>query len=467
MASVQSNSWEPRTPLPTSERAPENRAWPSTDDSELLETHEELLVRAVADSVTEALQRDLTASVLELQAATAQAHETIQGLQQQISSFHTKATARVVEHQVQMQAVAESARQHARREMAIMQERIEQLQTALSASHSEAEQARSVTEQARSDAVQARREAELARSEAERARSDAVQARREAVQARSEAEQARSEAAMQLKTVQLMRVKPNGDLEWGTTEEDSEDVEMLRARCEVLRCMLECTRPRQMAAKSNAFKAAAQGRPSGKRVEARSAADTGQVKNAVAESVHQRAQREMVVLQERIDQMRTAYSTSRIEAEQQARRVVEQARDEGKQLGAQMVATQQPLEVAETEAHELRRQLGEKRMLANKAAREMHRDHFNSDAGLAMRAEIEIEKETLRLVRAGNIKAAMQLQAKKEIVQLWRGKADGAAESVGSRPIGAPVGSLADELVDIFIQYRIPAMPKYEFSNLC
>ncbi|GIL46027.1 hypothetical protein Vafri_3124 [Volvox africanus] len=97
----------------------------------------------------------------------------------------------------------------------------------------------------------------------------------------------------------------------------------------------------------------------------------------------------------------------------------------------------------------------------------MHRDHFNSDAGLAMWAEIEIEKETLRLVRAGNIKAAMQLQAKKEIVQLWRGKADGAAESVGSRPIGAPIGSLADELVDIFIQYRIPAMPKYEFSNLC
>ncbi|GIL68884.1 hypothetical protein Vafri_22143, partial [Volvox africanus] len=443
--------------------------------------------------------------VLQLQAATAQAHATIQGLQQQISSFHTKATARVMEHQVQMQAVAESARQHARREMAVMQDRIEQLQTALSASRSEAEQARSNAVQARREAEQARSEAEQARSEAERARREAVQARREAVQARreavqarreavparreavparreavqarsegeqarskavqarSEAEQARSEAAMQLKTVQLMRVKPNGDLEWGTTEEDSEDIEMLRARCEVLRCMLECTRP-QMAAKSNAFKASAQGRPAGKRAEARSAADTGRVKNTVAESVHQRAQREMVVLQERIEQMRTAYSTSRIKAEQQARRVVEQARDEGKPAAA---ATQQPLEVAETEAHELRRQLGEKRMLANKAAREMHRDHFNSDAGLAMRAEIEIEKETLRLVRAGNIKAAMQLQAKKEIVQLWRGEADGAAESVGSRPIGAPVGSLADELVDIFIQYRIPAMPKYEFSNLC
>ncbi|GIL46174.1 hypothetical protein Vafri_3220 [Volvox africanus] len=343
MASVQSNSWEPRTPLPTSERAPENWAWPSTDDDgkllPLLETHEELLVRAVADSMTEALQRELTASVLKLQAATAQAHETIHGLQQQISSFHSKATARVVDHQVQMQAVAESARQHARREMAVMQEHIEQLQTALSASRSEAEQARSEAEQARSKAVQARSEAVQARSEAVEARREVVQARREAVQARSkavqahsgveqarsravqargkavqarssEAERACSEAAMQLKTVQFMRVKPNGDLEWGTTEEDSEDVEMLRARCEVLRCMLECTRPPQMAAKSNAFKAAAQGRPSGKRVETRSAADTGRVKNAVAESVHQRAQREMVVLQERIDQMRTAYSTS-------------------------------------------------------------------------------------------------------------------------------------------------------------
>ncbi|GIL46018.1 hypothetical protein Vafri_3109, partial [Volvox africanus] len=334
-------------------------------------------------------------------------------------------------------------------------------------SRSKAVQARGTAVQARSEAEQVRSEVVQARSRVEQARSKAVQARGKAVQARSEAEQARSEAAMQLKTVQLMRVKPNGDLEWGTTEEDSEDIEMLRARCEVLRCMLECTRPPQMAAKSNAFKAAAQGRPSGKRVEARSTADTGLVKNAVAESVHQRAQREMVVLQERIEQMRTAYSTSRIEVEQQARRVVEQARDEGKQLAAQMAATQEPLEVAETEAHELWWQLGEKRMLANKAAREMHRDHFNSDAGLAMRAEIEIEKETLRLVRAGNIKAAMQLQAKKEIVQLWRGKADGAAESVGSRPIGAPIGSLADELVDIFIQYRIPAMPKYEFSNLC
>ncbi|GIL59506.1 hypothetical protein Vafri_14273, partial [Volvox africanus] len=215
------------------------RAWPSTDGEllPLLETHEDLLVRAAADSATEALQQELTATVLKLQVATTQAHDIIQGLQQGISNFHCEATARVAEHKLQMQAVEESARQHAQREIAVMQERI-------------------------------------------------------------------------------------------------------------------------------------------------------------------------------IEQLQTALSTSRSEAER--------ASNENKQLAAQMAATQQLLAAAETEAHELRQKLGEKRKVEKKEAQGTH-----PNARLAMRAEIEIEKETLRLVHAGKIQAAVQLQAKKKALQLWRVKSDG------------------------------------------
>ncbi|GLI64786.1 hypothetical protein VaNZ11_008191 [Volvox africanus] len=143
----------------------------------------------------------------------------------------------------------------------------------------------------------------------------------------------------------------------------------------------------------------------------------------------------------------------------------QQTRDEDKRLAAQMATTQQLLAVVETEAHELRRQLGEQLREAKKA-RETNVDYFNSDARLALRAEIEIEKEAFRQLRAGNIQAVMQLQAKKKTLQRWKVEADGAVV-VGSRPRDTPVGRLADELVDIYGRYQIPEMPKYEFSNLC
>ncbi|GIL44946.1 hypothetical protein Vafri_2388 [Volvox africanus] len=476
----------------------------------------------------------------------------IQGLQQEISNTQSEATARVADHELQMQqAVAESARQHAQREGAFMQERIEQLQTALNTSRSEAEQARDENKRLAAQMASTRQLLAVAETEAHELRwqlgEKLMVAKKEAgemhsnsfnsevrlaMRAEIEIEEetlrlvraGNIRAAMQLqakkKTVQLWRVKADGSvLEWGTTEEDSEDGVMLRAQCGALRRELKSIRPK-LGSMMQAFEAAAQFQPAETMVEARAPADTGRVENAVqaaavdsateavqqeltvtvlklqaqsaaataqahemiqglqqeisntqseatarvadhelqmqqavAESARQHAQRE-----ERIEQLQTALNTSRSEAEQ--------ARDENKRLAAQMASTQQPLAVAETEAHELRWQLGEKLMVTKKEAGETHSDYFTSDVRLAMRAEIEIEKETLRLVRAGNIKAAMQLQAKKKTVQLWRVKADGAV-SVESRPIGPPVGSLADELVDIYSKYQIPAMPKYEFSNLC
>ncbi|GLI64884.1 hypothetical protein VaNZ11_008273, partial [Volvox africanus] len=120
MSPPRNSSWEPRAPLPTSERTPENSAWPSTDGEllTLLETHGDLLVRVAAGSATEGLQHDLTATVLKLQvaqlAAMAQVHEIFQGLQREISDFQSEATAQsVAEHRLQMQAVVELARQHA------------------------------------------------------------------------------------------------------------------------------------------------------------------------------------------------------------------------------------------------------------------------------------------------------------------------------------------------------------------
>ncbi|GIL64097.1 hypothetical protein Vafri_18061 [Volvox africanus] len=277
---------------------------------------------------------------------------------------------------------------------------------------------------------------------------------------------------------------------------------------------------------------------------------------AVAESAHEHTQREISIMQEHIQQLQTALSTSRSEAQQ--------ARDENKRLAGQMATTQQLLAMAETEARELRRQLGDKLMATRKEAQEIHQGYC-SEVRRALRAEIEIEEETVRQLRAGNIEAVIQLQAKKKTFRRWKVEADGAvligstteeggedavmlrarcgalrrelvstqaqlaavtqaleaaaqgrlAEKMEARAAvdtgrvkndedvwalknevwgwkagalgnsskcgghsmslhssrqslqrGAPVGNLADELVDIYSLYQIPAMPKYEFSTL-
>lgn len=244
---------------------------------------------------------------------------------------------------------------------------------------------------------------------------------------------------------------------------------------------------------------------------------------AVAESAHEHTQREIAAMQEHIEQLQTALSTSRSEAQQ--------ARVENERLVAQMATTRQLLVVAETEVHELRRQLGEKLKVDRKEARETHQDYC-SEVRRAMRAEIELEKETVKQLQAGNLQAVIQLQAKKKALRRRNVDADGAvpvgsttekgedgvmlpaqlrrelgttraqlasvtqalevvaqggpaeevkgcragasdnSSSMGLRSsrrslqMAAPVGNLADELVDIYSRYHIPAMPKYEFSTL-
>ncbi|GIL88765.1 hypothetical protein Vretifemale_16663, partial [Volvox reticuliferus] len=145
MASVRRRFLQSRS-SPSSGRAPENRASPRPNGEQLpmLETHEDLLVRAAVESATEALQRELTATSLKLEAqaeATAKAHELIQELQQELKNLRLEAKERAAEHELLMQAVAESAREGARRDLAAAQEHIVQLQTALSTSCSEAQQA--------------------------------------------------------------------------------------------------------------------------------------------------------------------------------------------------------------------------------------------------------------------------------------------------------------------------------------
>ncbi|GLI65032.1 hypothetical protein VaNZ11_008400 [Volvox africanus] len=126
----------------------------------------------------------------------------------------------------------------------------------------------------------------------------------------------------------------------------------------------------------------------------------------------QHAQRERLVMQERIEQLQTALSTSSSEAQQ--------ARDENKRLAAQMATTQQLLAVTETEAHELRRQLGKTLTAAKKKNHQKDIHYFNSDVWLVMQPEIEIRTESFRQVRVCNIQAAMQLQAKERTLQPWK-----------------------------------------------
>ncbi|GIL93568.1 hypothetical protein Vretifemale_20976 [Volvox reticuliferus] len=104
MASVRRRFLQSRSP-PSSGRAPENRASsrPNGEQLPMLETHEDLLVRAAVESATEALQRELTATSLKLETqaeATAKAHELIQELQQELENLRLEATERAADHTI-------------------------------------------------------------------------------------------------------------------------------------------------------------------------------------------------------------------------------------------------------------------------------------------------------------------------------------------------------------------------------
>ncbi|GIM17096.1 hypothetical protein Vretimale_19634 [Volvox reticuliferus] len=335
MASVRRRFLQSRS-SPSSGRAPENRASPRPNGEQLpmLETHEDLLVRAAVESATEALQRELTATSLKLEAqaeATAKAHELIQELQQELKNLRLEAKERAAEHELLMQAVAESAREGARRDLAAAQEHIVQLQTALSTSCSEAQQAclennRLAAQVAMTQQLLAVAETEvhelqrqlgeqltLAENEARDAHQrycGEVQALRAQLQAEKEeavkllqAENMaavtqllaeKEEAVTQLQkekaeaVTQLLAQKEEAAAQQGAVdgvapaeggkEKDDDDAVMLRARCGALRRELESTQS-QLASVTQAWEAAAQGRLAEKVAEAQSAAAAGRVKN--------------------------------------------------------------------------------------------------------------------------------------------------------------------------------------------
>ncbi|GIM14227.1 hypothetical protein Vretimale_17254 [Volvox reticuliferus] len=126
---------------------------------------------------------------------------------------------------------------------------------------------------------------------------------------------------------------------------------------------------------------------------------------AVAESAREGARRDLVAAQEHIVQLQTALSTSRSEERQ--------AGLENKRLATQVATTQQLLAVAETEAHELRRQLGEQLKLAENEAREAHQ---RCGEVQALCVQLQIEKEALVRLQAEMAMAIAQLQAEKEAV---------------------------------------------------
>ncbi|GIL64054.1 hypothetical protein Vafri_18031 [Volvox africanus] len=334
MASVWTSSRQSRSPLHTSGRAPENGASPNTGHEllPLLETHEDLIVRAAVDSATEALQRELTATLLKLEAqseATVKAHEIIKELEQEIANFRIEATERVAEHELLIQAVADSAREEARRDLAAMQEHIGQLQTALSSSRNEVQQAcdenkrlagqMATTQQllgvAESEAHELRRQLgeklKIAEDEAREAHQrycSEVQAlhiqleieketvtqlqvhNTEAVtqlqvhntEAVAQLQTEMAEAVAQLQTDKktvAQQVEADSDmLLESRAEEDGEDVVMLRARYGALQRELMSTRA-QLASVTQVWEAAAQGRLAEIMAEAHSAADAGRVKS--------------------------------------------------------------------------------------------------------------------------------------------------------------------------------------------
>ncbi|GIL60819.1 hypothetical protein Vafri_15345 [Volvox africanus] len=309
------------------------QTWASTSNHDellpLLEVHEDLLVRAAVDSATEALQRELTATLLKLEAqseATVKAHEIIKELEQEIANFRIEATEHVAEHELLIQAVADSAREEARRDLAVMREDIEQLQAVLSTSCSEAQQARHenkrlAAQMATTQQLLALAEAEVhdlrrqlgeklkvAEDEAREAHQrycSEVQALRAELQLEKETVrqlqgdnteavtqlQAAKEAVTRLQTemaeavTQLQvedkivaeNVEADGAVLSGM-EEDGEDVVMLRARHGALQRELMSTRA-QLASVTQVWEAAAQGRLAEIMAEAHSAADAGAVKN--------------------------------------------------------------------------------------------------------------------------------------------------------------------------------------------
>ncbi|GIL76529.1 hypothetical protein Vretimale_6040 [Volvox reticuliferus] len=294
-------------------RAPENRASPSIGGEllQMFETHEDLLVRAAVDSATEALQRELTATLLKLETqaeAMVKAHEFIQELQQELKNLHHEAKERVLEQDLLMQAVAESAREGARRDLVAAQEHIVQLQTALSTSRSKEQQAYlenkrlaaqvAMTQQllagAKTEAHELRRQLEeqlnLAENEAREAHQrycGEVQALSAQLQAEEEAvarlQKEKAEAVTQLQAQKDEAAAQQGAIDGAALAEgkmggNDDDAVMLRARCGALRRELESTQS-QLASVTQAWEAAAQGRLAEKMAEAQSAAAAGRVKN--------------------------------------------------------------------------------------------------------------------------------------------------------------------------------------------
>ncbi|GIL64107.1 hypothetical protein Vafri_18075 [Volvox africanus] len=123
---------------------------------------------------------------------------------------------------------------------------------------------------------------------------------------------------------------------------------------------------------------------------------------AVTDSAREEARRDLAAVQEHIGQLQTALSSSRNE--------VQQARDENKRLAGQMATTQQLLVVAESEAHELRRQLGEKLKIAEDEAQEAHQRYCGEVR--VLHAQLKIE-ETVTQLQAGNTEAVAQLQTER------------------------------------------------------
>ncbi|GIM16954.1 hypothetical protein Vretimale_19521, partial [Volvox reticuliferus] len=126
---------------------------------------------------------------------------------------------------------------------------------------------------------------------------------------------------------------------------------------------------------------------------------------AVAESAREGARRDLAAAQEHIGQLQTALSTSCSEAQQ--------ACLENNRLAAQVAMTQQLLAVAETEVHELQRQLGEQLNLAENEARDAHQRYCGEVQ--ALRAQLLAEKEEAVVqLRAEKEEAVVQLRAEKE-----------------------------------------------------
>ncbi|GLI66610.1 hypothetical protein VaNZ11_010531 [Volvox africanus] len=332
MEPTRMNSLRPKD-LPTSGEALQTFASPSNQDEPLplLEIHEDLLVRAAVDSATEALQRELTATLLKLEVqseATIRAHEIIKELEQEIANFHSEEMTRVAEHELLMQAVAESARERSQRDLAVMQEDNEQLQAALSTSFNEVQQARNenkllaakmaTTQQLLavaetevhelrqqldeklkiaddeaqemhqrycSEVLALRAELQLEKETVTRLQADnmeavaQLQAAKEAV-TRLQMEMAEAVTQLQVeeKTVAQKVVVDGSVLVESRIEEDGEDVVLLRARCGALRRELGSTRA-QLASVTKVWEAAAQGRLAEIMAEAHSAGDAGEVKN--------------------------------------------------------------------------------------------------------------------------------------------------------------------------------------------